>query len=506
MADQELLHVKEITKRFGVIALDRVSFGVSEGEVHGLIGENGAGKSTLIKILAGVYTRDEGRIFMDGKEVSIGNAQKATSLGLNFIHQELYQVPYFTVGETLLFGRKYPRNKFGFIDWKTLKKQAWEELSKFGVPDGLVDQLISGTSMAYRYIAAIAKAVSQKCKILFMDEPTASLTKDEAETLFDIINELKKRGMSIVYISHRLEEIFRICDRVTILREGKVVGVHRVEEVTIESVIYEMLDETLKDKFPKKKITIGDECLVVSDLKSDIVPATSFKLHQGQILGLIGLVGSGRTELAKLLFGLDKKTGGEIRIDGKKVEIKNVRDAIDSGVGLVPEDRHKEGLVLNMPLRENITLANFANYCYGHLGLINAPKEAKRTSFFVDKLRIRTASINTKVVRLSGGNQQKVAIAKWIDTKPKILIFDEPTRGIDIGSKTEVYLLIQELAKDGAGIIFISSEIEEILGITDRFMVLYKGKIVNEYRTESTTSDQVAMAMQLGRDHNGKTL
>ena len=310
MSGQPLLRVEELTKRFRVTALDRISFEVAEGEVHGLIGENGAGKSTLIKILAGVYTKDEGRIFIDETEINIGSAQKATSLGLNFIHQELYQVPYFTVGESLLFGQKYPRNKFGLIDWKALRKTSAESLAKFGVPEKLVDQLISGTSMAYRYITAIAKAVSQKCRILFMDEPTASLSRDEAKVLFEIINELKKTGMSIVYISHRLEEILGICDRLTILREGKVVAVHQIQNVTIESVIYDMLGESLKDKFPKEKIPVGSERLTVSNLKSDLVPEISFKLHRGEILGLIGLVGSGRTELINLLFGLDKKTGG----------------------------------------------------------------------------------------------------------------------------------------------------------------------------------------------------
>lgn len=500
-----LLEVKSVSKYFPpVSALNNVCFDVVPGEVHGLVGENGAGKSTLIKILAGVYSKDSGTILLDGKEVTIETPHEATSLGLNFIHQELFQVPYSTIGESLFFGRKYPRNRFGLIDWKSLRKQASEELSKFGVPKGLENELISRTSMAYRYIAAIAKAISQQCRILFMDEPTASLSKDEADKLFEIIAELKKRGISIVYISHRLEEIFKICDRVTILREGQLVGTHRISDINIETVIYGMLGESLRDKFPKEKIDIGKEVLRVSELESRIVSKSTFHLRRGEILGITGLVGSGRTELMNLIFGLDKKTGGAVYIDGKEVDNGSVRSAIRNGIGLVPEDRQGQGLVLNMEVKANITLANFFNYCFGRSGIINVFKETKRAEDYVNRLRIKVNDVDGKVAYLSGGNQQKVVIAKWIDTDSSVLIFDEPTRGIDIGAKTEVYRLIQDLAKKGAGIIFISSEIDEILGITDRFLVLYKGGIVGDFTPEDTSPDQVAIAMQLGRYGNGR--
>ena len=505
MEQQNLLEVKNVSKYFPpVSALHNVCFDVVPGEVHGLIGENGAGKSTLVKILAGVYSKDSGTILLDGKEVTIDTPHEATSLGLTFIHQELFQVPYSTIGESLFFGRKYPRNRFGLIDWKSLRKQASDELSKFGVPKNLENQLISRTSMAYRYIAAIAKAISQQCRILFMDEPTASLSKDEADKLFEIIAELKKRGISIVYISHRLEEIFKICDRVTILRDGQLVGAHRISDINIETVIYSMLGESLRDKFPKEKIKIEREVLRVSGLKSRIVSETTFSLRRGEILGIIGLVGSGRTELMNLIFGLDKKTGGSVYIDGKEVANSSVRSAIRNGIGLVPEDRQGQGLVLNMEVKANITLANFFKYCFGRFGIINVSKETQRAEDYVDKLRIKVKDVRGKVAYLSGGNQQKVVIAKWIDTDSSILIFDEPTRGIDIGAKTEVYRLIVELAKKGAGIIFISSEIDEILGITDRFLVLYKGRIAGEFTPEDTSPDQVAIAMQLGRYGNGR--
>jgi ribose transport system ATP-binding protein len=504
-AGNTLLRVEQITKRFpGVTSLDRVSFEVAEGEVHGLVGENGAGKSTLIKVLAGIYARDEGRILLDGKEVEITDPNVSSTLGLSFIHQELFQVPYFTIGENLFFGRKYPRNKLGLIDWSAVKRHAAQALSRFEVPKELESQLTSRTSMAYRYIGAIAKAVSQKCRIIFMDEPTASLTRDEAEALFEIIGKLRKQGISIVYISHRLEEIFRVCDRVTILREGKVVGVHQTSDIDIETVIRGMLGESLRDKYPKMSIEPGPEVLRVEDLESRIVPKISFRLRRGEILGLIGLVGSGRTELINLLFGLDRRTGGRLFIDGKEVNNKSAKRAIANGMGLVPEDRQKQGLILNFDVKANITLANFMHYCLGKLGIINGLKERATADRYVSRLRIKTRSITESVEHLSGGNQQKVVIAKWLDTGPKVLIFDEPTKGIDIGAKTEVYRLIQELAANGAGVILISSEIEEILGVADRFLVLYKGAMIGELIPDKTTPHQVAMAMQLGRHSNGE--
>jgi len=503
-AGNALLKVEHVTKRFpGVTSLDRVCFEVAEGEVHGLVGENGAGKSTLIKVLAGIYAKDEGSIHLDGKEVAITDPNVATALGLSFIHQELFQVPYFTVGENLFFGRKYPRNRLGLIDWSAVNRQAADELSLFEVPKDLEGQLTSRTSMAYRYIGAIAKAVSQKCRIIFMDEPTASLTRDEAEALFAIIDKLRQQGISIVYISHRLEEIFRVCDRVTILREGKVVGVHQTGTVDMGTVIRDMLGEALLDKYPKTKIDPGPEILKVEDLESRIVPKVSFQLRRGEILGLIGLVGSGRTELVNLLFGLDRRTGGRVYIDGKEVNNSNAKRAIANGMGFVPEDRQKQGLILNFDVKANITLANFMKYCLGKLGIINSIKERQAAEKYVSRLRIKTRSTSSSVEHLSGGNQQKVVIAKWIDTGPKVLIFDEPTKGIDIGAKTEVYRLIQELAAKGAGVILISSEVEEILGVADRFLILYKGSVVGEMTPDRATPHQVAIAMQLGRNGNG---
>ena len=494
-----ILEAKNISKSFGAIALDQVSLDIKKGEVHGLVGENGAGKSTFIKIIAGVYQKDDGEIFLNGEKIVIENPQKASSLGFSFIHQELYQVPYFTVGESFFFGRKYPTTKLGFIDWKAVKKKAKEELSKFDVPAGLESSVNSRTSMAYRYITEIAKAVSQDCKVLFMDEPTASLTKEETDILFKIISDLKQRGMSIVYITHRLEEIFKICDRVTVFRDAKLVGSYNINEIDIESIIYKMLGESLKDKIPKSKIDFGKERLRVENLESDAIDVTNFSIRTGEVIGVIGLVGSGRTELANLLYGLDKKNSGKIYIDNKPVEINGIQDAIKYGIGFVPEDRHKQGIILNLVVKENMTLANFDKYTFAWIGIINDTKEKRTAQEYVTKLRIKTPSINTKTQDLSGGNQQKVIIAKWLDTNPKIMIFDEPTKGIDIGSKTEVYLLIQKMAKDGTAIIFISSEIEEILGLSDRFLVMYKGQVISEFVTKDATSDQVAIAMQLGK-------
>ena len=436
MATGNILEAQNITKAFwGIRALDDVSFSIEPGEVHGLVGENGAGKSTMIKILAGVYEKDEGTILVNGEETDIDSPQKAAQLGLSFIHQELFQVPYFTVAESFFFGQEYPRTKWGLIDWKAVKEKARQELAQFGIYDGLELNEISKTSMAYRYLAAIAKAISQKSKIIFMDEPTASLTKDEADKLFEIIQELKKRNISVVYISHRLEEIFTICDRVTVFREGKRIGTYPIESVDTDTVIYNMLGETLTEKFPKRKVSIGEEIMVAKDVRGDDVPPTNFAVRKGEILGIIGLVGSGRTELARLLFGADKMTEGDLYVDGNSVDVSNPRKAIKNGICLIPEDRQAQGLILNMAIKENITLANFYNYCHSKLGFINYGREKTNSNTYVDKLKIKCPGVETKAMFLSGGNQQKVVISRWMDTQSKVFIFDEPTKGIDVGAK-----------------------------------------------------------------------
>ncbi len=497
------MEVRNIKKQFiAVKALKGVSFDVCKGEVHGLVGENGAGKSTLIKILAGIEEMNDGEIFIEGKKANIESPHDAEAYGLSFIHQELFQVPYFSVAENLFLGREYPKNGFGFINWKKVDSDAAKLLSKFKIQDNIEDQVISDIPVACRYILAIERALYRESKIIFMDEPTASLTKNEVDRLFDIISDLKNAGISIVYVSHKLEEIFTICDRVTVLREGKKISTDYIVNTDMGKIIYNMLGETLKEKFPKQKVEIGDELLSVLNLRSDAVAETSFKLHKGEILGLVGLVGSGRTELATLIFGVDKKKQGEIYINGNTVEIENPRQAIKNGVCLIPEDKQNQGLILNMLITENVTLSNLYNYCVSRFGFIKFSKERKTVGDYVRKLRIKTKSVFTKVQQLSGGNQQKVVIARGVDTKSKVFIFDEPTKGIDVGAKTEIYLLIQELVKRGNGVIFISSEVEEILGITDRFFIMHDGKIVGEHKPESITADKVASIVQLGRENN----
>jgi len=494
-----ILELDNIKKSFlSVKALEGVSFDVNKGEVHGLIGENGAGKSTLIKILAGLERPDEGSITIEGQRVSINHPKDAKRYGLSFIHQELYQVPNFSVAENLFLGRDYPKNKFKLIKRKKMNQNAIEFLKKFNIEEGIEEKPIEGISMAYRYILAIEKAIYQQCKIIFMDEPTASLTKDEVDRLFKIITDLKETGISIVYVSHKLEEIFQICDRVTVLREGKKISTDNINETSMDKVIFNMLGETLSDKFPKEKIEIGDELLTVSKVESDVVQNTSFNLHKGEILGFIGLVGSGRTELARLIFGLDNKMSGNIYINGKEVNNTNPRRAIDSGICLTPEDRQNQGLVLNMDIAENITLSNLYNYCIGGIGLIQYRKERKKVEDYVSRLRINANDISEKVKQLSGGNQQKVVIARGVDTSAKVFIFDEPTKGVDVGAKTEIYLLMQRLAKQGNGVIFISSEVEEIMGITDRFFIMHKGKVVGEYKPDEISADKIAFIMQRG--------
>lgn len=428
---EPIIRMEGISKAFpGVQALDRVDFEAYSGEVMALVGENGAGKSTLMKILSGAYMKDTGRIYIDGKRVEIQNPYHAQLLGISTIYQELNVTPNQTVAQNIFLGREIKRKgilgKLGFVDKKEMERRAKELLNRVGAN---IDprELVKNLSVAQRQMVEIAKALSLEAKIIIMDEPTSALGPEEVEKLFEIIRQLKEQGIAIIFISHRLEEVFKIADRITILRDGKLVGVMSKDEATFDKVIYLMVNRPLGDMFKKEEVSKGKPILDVKNLKSEIIKDVSFTLYEGEILGIAGLVGSGRTELVRLIFGADPKISGEIYLNGEKVEIKSPEDAVKHGIGLVPEDRQNQGLILKMSVRENIGVT-IIRKILKFLGFIDKNKLTEIAENFVKRLNIKTPSIFEKVLYLSGGNQQKVVLAKWLSSNPKILILDEPTR------------------------------------------------------------------------------
>ncbi len=491
---EPIIRMEGISKAFpGVQALDRVDFEAYSGEVMALVGENGAGKSTLMKILSGAYMKDTGRIYIDGKRVEIQNPYHAQLLGISTIYQELNVTPNQTVAQNIFLGREIKRKgilgKLDFVDKKEMERRAKELLNRVGAN---IDprELVKNLSVAQRQMVEIAKALSLEAKIIIMDEPTSALGPEEVEKLFEIIRQLKEQGIAIIFISHRLEEVFKIADRITILRDGKLVGVMSKDEATFDKVIYLMVNRPLGDMFKKEEVSKGKPILDVKNLKSAIIKDVSFSLYEGEILGIAGLVGSGRTELVRLIFGADPKISGEIYLNGEKVEIKSPEDALKHGIGLVPEDRQNQGLILKMSVRENIGVT-IIRKILKFLGFIDKNKLTEIAENFVKRLNIKTPSIFEKVLYLSGGNQQKVVLAKWLASNPKILILDEPTRGIDVGAKAEIHAIMSQLAKIGIGIIMISSEISELLAMSDRILVMSEGKVVVELPRSEATQEKI---------------
>jgi ribose transport system ATP-binding protein len=484
------LEMRHISKQYpGVRALDDVSLAVGAGEIHALLGENGAGKSTLMKILAGAQSKDQGEILLGGVSVHIDSPQKAMDLGISIIYQEFNLVPYLSAGENIYLGRE-PRGVLpGFVDFKTLYKNAQEVIDSLGVQFDArtpVNQL----SVAQQQMVEIAKATSKKSKIIVMDEPSATLTDHELKSLFDLARKLKSEGVSIVYISHRLEEVFEVCDRATIMRDGHWIATKDVVDLTREEIIKLMVGRELKDAIPKVAAKLGPPALTVKNInRSGVLHDISFTVHQGEVVGLAGLVGAGRTETARVIFGADQLTSGTIEIFGKPVKVRNPQDAIKHGIGLVTEDRKQQGLVLGMAVRENNPLANLD--VLSVLGFIKRPEENRVAEKYRNDLSIKTPSIEQTVQNLSGGNQQKVVLAKWLFTGSKVLIFDEPTRGIDVGAKSEIYKLMNELAAQGVAIIMISSELPEILGMSDRILVMHEGRITGELTRAEATQEKI---------------
>ncbi|MCL6571120.1 MAG: sugar ABC transporter ATP-binding protein [Bacillus sp. (in: Bacteria)] len=491
-----------ISKTFpGVKALSSVNLDIYPGEVLALAGENGAGKSTLMKILTGVYTPDEdgqGRILINNQEVNIKDPIHARHLGISIIYQELTTAENLTVAENI-FLAKEPKAFMGFIDRSKMirdSKRLLQELNMNIDPSTSVSEL----SIGQQQMIEIAKAISYNSKLIIMDEPTASLSHQESRTLLELVKELKSQNIAIVYISHRLEEIFEISDRISVLRDGLTVATMKTSEATPELLVKKMVDRDLSEIYSKQDSYNTSE--VILELKNVtqankrkahgvFIKDINFKLHRGEILGFSGLVGAGRTEIMELLFGMNDYHG-EIYLEGKLVKMKNPSIAIENGLGLVTEDRKQLGLVLNMTVRENFSLTHLKKYT--KFDFVNRKQEAKKTQEYIEKLGIKTPTVEQEIINLSGGNQQKVVLAKWIARNPKVLIVDEPTRGIDIGAKAEVHSLLTTLAKQGMGIIMISSELPEVLSMCDRIIVIREGRISGEFTRDIASQELIIQA------------
>jgi len=481
--------MSQITKKYpGVTALDNVDFELERGEVHVLIGENGAGKSTLMKVLSGAEVKNSGKIFLEDKEVSISNPIDAQKLGIVMIYQELNLVPQLSVGENIFLGRE-PKKKNGLIDWNKLYDESIKYLSKLS-SDINPKKKVETLSVAEQQIVEVAKALSYNAKIIIMDEPTAALTTKEVVELFKVIKWLKSQNIGIIYISHRMEEIYEVGDRITILRDGKFVHCCKLNEITREEIIHKMVGRELDKEFPKKFFQKGREILRVENLsRKGVIDNISFSLYQGELLGFSGLVGAGRTELARLIFGADKKSSGKIYLEGKEVEINSPADAIKNGIALLTEDRNKQGLILDMSIAQNVTLSNLAGIMKGLF--IDKKKEKDVVTEYSNDLNIRTPSIYQITRNLSGGNRQKVVLARWLFTNSKVVIFDEPTRGIDVGAKYEIYNLINNLLEKGIAVIMISSELPELLGMCDKIAVMHQGKIKGFLDHKDATQEKI---------------
>jgi len=485
-----ILEVDDIRKVFpGVVALDKVNFSIHKGEVRALAGENGAGKSTLIKILTGVYQPDEGKILFKGEETEIPGPLQGQQMGISVVHQELNLIEDLSIRENIFLGRPilkkgYPR----LINWKEMERISRDLMKRLKI-DIDVNEKVQNLSVAQKQIVEIAKALSYECEIMIMDEPSATLTENELKVLFKIISELKNQGVTVVYISHRLEEIFQIADTVTVLRDGKHIVTESVANTDRETVIKNMVGRNLEQEFPPRKNPIGGVLLEVKNLSNNLLNNISLQLRRGEILGVAGLVGSGRTELARAIFGADKIYKGQLLLDGKKIKIRNVPDAVNKGLGLVPEERKKDGLVLDMTVRENLSLTNIRKVEKGMF--INLDKERNISDEYISKLHVVTPGTEQIVKNLSGGNQQKIVLAKWLVADSNILIFDEPTRGIDVGAKYEIYLLLNQLVEEGKSIIMISSEMPELLGMADRIVVMHNGRITGELSNQEATQEKI---------------
>jgi len=496
--NQPLLIMRNITKRFpGVLALNGVDLSLDKGEIVGLIGENGAGKSTLMKILEGDYSADEGQIIFDGSSVTLNGVQDSIALGISLIHQELCLAPNLDVASNIFLGHEPRAGFLSVVNKKKLNADAAQLAKRVGITAAMTD-LVESLSPGEQQLVEIAKALSYDVRILVLDEPTSSLSPGEAEKLFEVMRKLKGQGVAMVYISHRLGEVEEMCDRAVVLRDGCRVGGLDKANLKSSEMVKLMVGRDISRFFPEHtEDTTGNVVLSVHDMEySGGKEKVSFELKAGEILGVAGLVGSGRTELIRTLFGVESKHSGDILLNGKQIEIRNTTDAVHAGIGLVPEDRKELGVVLEMSVAENISLAGVNTY---NPPFLDRKRELEVAKEHVEALEIKTPSLSQQVQYLSGGNQQKVALSKWLSLNPKVLILDEPTRGIDVGSKSEIYKLIRGLAEAGMGVIMVSSEMEEIIGLSDRVMVMHEGKCMGVIGCEEINEKNI-MQLATGGD------
>ncbi|MGF6354841.1 ribose transport system ATP-binding protein [Paenibacillus sp. 4624] len=483
------IQMHNIHKAFGTNqVLSGVDFELKEGEVHALMGENGAGKSTLMNILIGLHQRDQGTIEIDGKETYFGSPKEAEQLGLTFIHQELNVWPEMTVLDNLFIGKEIS-SSMGLLNTKQMKALANEQFAKLSV-DIPLERPAGECSVGQQQMIEIAKALMTEAKVIIMDEPTAALTEREIQKLFEVIRSVQKNGVSVVYISHRMEEIFTICDRITIMRDGRTVDTKAIPETNFDEVVRKMVGRELTERYPSRNPKYGEIVLEVKEAnRKGLFENVSFDVKAGEILGFSGLMGSGRTEIMRAIFGLDRLDSGEIKIRGKKVNIRKPADAVKHGIGFITEDRKDEGLVLDFSIRENMALTNL--FSFSSRGFISNVKEQEFVDTLIKRLQIKTQSSETAARNLSGGNQQKVVIAKWVGIGPSVLILDEPTRGVDVGAKREIYQLMNELTDRGVAIIMVSSELPEVLGMSDRIAVVHEGHITDVLLKEQATQEHI---------------
>lgn len=495
-----VLKMKSISKSFGgVHALKGLDFELKKGEIHALLGENGAGKSTLIKVLGGIHKPDQGEILIDGQVVNIENVQDAQACGIGIIHQEIVLVPHLTVTENIFLGREH-LTKFGFKDMARMNKEAQRMVEELGLNID-VRRKVHELTIAQQQLVEITKAVSFDIKILVMDEPTSSLTEKDVQQLFKTMERLRENGISIIYISHRFEELFAMTDRITVIRDGTYVGTTITKETTTDELVRMMVGRSIENLYtrtPADNIEKKEILRVENLSKENVFKNVSFKVHAGQIVGFFGLVGAGRSELMQAIFGAHSYDSGKIYLHGEEIQVKNCIDAIDKGIAMVPEDRKDQGLVLKNSVGFNLTLANLKNLMQNRL-FISEAKRRQSIDQYVNDLRIKTSSADAVVSSLSGGNQQKVVLAKWLSIQPDLLILDEPTRGVDVGAKSEIYAIINRLANEGIGIILVSSDLPEIINMSDTVCVIKEGELVKQLHKDEITQEIIMSYATGGR-------
>ncbi|WP_068675046.1 sugar ABC transporter ATP-binding protein [Oceanobacillus sp. Castelsardo] len=481
--------MENIHKAFGANkVLEGVNFELEPGEIHALMGENGAGKSTLMNILTGLFHQDQGKITIDGKETKFSDSKQAEEAGLAFIRQELNIWPQMTVLENLFIGKE-KRNALGVLKEKEMKTLADDVFKRLNISIPL-NKEAGKCSVGEQQMIEIAKALMLDAEVIIMDEPTAALTDREIRMLFKIMKELTATGVSLVYISHRMEENFEMCDRITVMRDGVSVATSFIKDTSFDEIVKQMVGRELEDRYPERNPKYGETVMEVKGLtRAGVFEDIHFSIKEGEILGVSGLMGAGRTEIMRALFGIDPYDRGEIIMNGKPISIKNPSSAAKQGLAFITEDRKDEGLVLDFSIRENIALTNLESFAPN--GVVKEKDEKQFVNMMVERLKVKTASHETKAGNLSGGNQQKVVIAKWVGTSPKVLIMDEPTRGIDVGAKREIYNLMNELTERGLAIIMVSSDLPEVLGMSDRILVIHEGKISGELSKEEATQEKI---------------